>query len=306
MDGTPKFRAAPDAARGFLGAMELRKDDRVKLATKPDWGLGQLVYDPTAGKVNVWFREAGEKVLSLKHAVLVPVEGEEAHDPWLDNLTFAVASHAPPYVGPREAVGEFLERYPGGFRDARYLEEERQVRLSAHELVRELLDREVVGPLLEEGLHDEVCSRAQRAMAKSPLVFPNDKNALTKALKDEDHRPLFAQTLVDLLYGANGPEARFKRFADAITRMKAGRWTIATYYPFVRFPDEHMLLKPPLTQQAAARCRFDLQYRADVNRITYARLLTFASVLQGVLVELEPADMFDVQAFIGCLAQRKS
>ena len=66
--------------RETLG-MELHKDDRVKMPTKPEWGMGQVLRNPAAGKVCILFREAGEKILSLKHAKLVGVEGEEARDP---------------------------------------------------------------------------------------------------------------------------------------------------------------------------------------------------------------------------------
>ena len=55
--------------------MELVKDDRVRMPAKPEWGLGQVIQNPAAGKVFVLFREAGEKTLSLKHATLVSVEG---------------------------------------------------------------------------------------------------------------------------------------------------------------------------------------------------------------------------------------
>ena len=100
-------------------------------------------------------------------------------------------------------------------------------------------------------------------------------------------------------------EARFKRFTGVLGGLGAAKWTLATYFPFIRFPGEHFFLKPTLTQNAAMLCRFDLGYRPEPNRVTYRRLLAFARVLSEVIGELEPADMFDLQAFVSCLAQVK-
>ena len=66
--------------------MELHRNDRVRMPAKPEWGLGRVLQEPAAGKVSVHFREAGEKVLSLKHAQMESVEGDAARDAWLDNV----------------------------------------------------------------------------------------------------------------------------------------------------------------------------------------------------------------------------
>jgi hypothetical protein len=286
-------------------AMELVKDDRVRMPAKPEWGLGHVIQNPAGGKVFVLFREAGEKTLSLKHAKLVSVEGEEASDPWLDNLNFDVSALGSRYLGPREAVAVFLEKYPGGFQEKAYIEEERAPKVAAHELIVKLLDRDVINGLLEAGEFDKVGSAALRVIGKTNLVYPSDRLALTRALKVDGNAERFARALQDQLYGAGDPATRFKRFADALAELDAARWTLCTYFSFIRFPEEYMLLKPTLTQNAAARCRFDLDYRAEPNRITYGRLLAFVRILSDVIAELRPADMFDVQAFMWCLASIK-
>ena len=92
--------------------MEIHKDDRVKMPTKPEWGLGQVIQEPASGKVAILFREVGRKTLSLKHAKLINVEGDEASDPWLDHLDSATLGQDTRYLGPREAVAAFLEKFP--------------------------------------------------------------------------------------------------------------------------------------------------------------------------------------------------
>jgi hypothetical protein len=284
--------------------MEFRKDDRVEMPTKPEWGLGRVVQDSAAGKVCVFFKEAGEKILSLRHVELVGVEGSEARDAWLDNLSAEPWSQGVRYVGPRRAIEQFLAKYPGGFRGERYLEEQRADKIAAHQLMLELLDREAARSLLQAEEFDEVCERALRVAAEANLVFPNEKTALRKALRDAAHRARFARGLDALLYGRAPSPARFKQFADLLAEMNGGKWTVATYFPFIRFPRQHVFLKPTVTPHAALLCRFDLCYRPEPNRLTYERLLVFARILRDALVDLEPVDMIDLHSFISLIAHR--
>jgi len=285
--------------------MEVAREDRVKMPSRPEWGLGQVIQDPAAGKVCVLFREVGEKVLSLKHAKIVCVEGEEARDVWLDSLNLDPDTAGTRYLGPQNAMEAFQEKFPGGFQGASYLEEERAPKLAAQELAVKLLDAPVLGALLDQGDFEKVGAAALRVMGKTNLVFPSDRLVLSKALKLPDNPERFARGLHDQLYGDDTPDVRFKRFADVLSAMGAARWTLVTYFPFIRFPAEYMVVKPSLTQAAAALCRFDLAYRPGPNRATYGRVLAFAGVLRETLSELEPVDMFDIQAFMWCLAGLK-
>ena len=286
--------------------MDLSRDDRVRMSTKPEWGMGRVVNDPASGKVCILFREAGEKILSLKHARLETVGEDEAGDLWLDNLNLEPGTLGGSYIGPGTAVSGFLERYPGGFRGEAFLTAERGPKLAAREFMLESLDREQLAALLKDEEYKQVCDAALRVITKTNLVYPNDRMLLTRALKEDENRESFAPALDDLLYGDGDPDVRFKHFSDALAQLGAAKWTLATYFSFIRYPGEHMFLKPTTTQQAAAICRFDLDYKVHVNRLTYGRLLTFARVLTSILLELEPEDLFDVQSFMWYLAQGKT
>jgi hypothetical protein len=82
----------------------------------------------------------------------------------------------------------------------------------------------------------------------------------------------------------------------------AAKWTLATSFSFLRYPEEHMVMRPAVTQQAAARCRFQLDYRPELDRRTYGRLLAFARVLRETMASLNPTDHLDVQGIVGFLA----
>jgi hypothetical protein len=155
---------------------------------------------------------------------------------------------------------------------------------------------------VEAGKHAELCDRALRVVSKTNLVLPSDRIALTRALKQEENRVRFGPALDDLLYGADDPDVRFKHFGAMLAAIGAAKWTLATTITFLRFPEEHMVMRPAVTQQAAARCRFQLDYRPELDRRTYGRLLAFARMLREAMQSLAPADHFDVQGFVAFLA----
>jgi hypothetical protein len=281
--------------------VELHRNDRVKMPSKPEWGLGRVLQEPAAGKVSVLFREAGEKVLSLKHAQMEAVEGDAAIDPWLDNVD-PDTKNTPTYLGPRETLAVFLAKYPGGLRDPRFLAEERQPLENARALMLELLDRDALRTFVQAEKHAEICDRALRVVSKTNLVLPSDRMALSRALKRDENRARFAPALDALLYGDEEPDQRFKHFAAMLAAIGAAKWTLATTFTFLRFPEDHMVMRPAVTQQAAARCRFQLDYRPELDRRTYGRLLAFARVLRETMGSLAPADHFDVQGIVGFLA----
>ena len=281
--------------------MELHRNDRVKMPSKPEWGMGRVLQEPAAGKVSILFREAGEKVLSLKHAQMEPVEGDAAVDAWLDNVD-PDTKNTPHYLGPREALAVFLAKYPGGLRDPRFLSEERQPLENARALLLELLDRDASRAFVQAENYAEICERALRVVSKTNLVLPSDRMALARALKKDENRARFAPALDDLLYGNEEPDLRFKHFSAMLAAIGAAKWTLATTFSFLRYPEEHMVMRPALTQQAAARCRFQLDYRPELDRRTYGRLLAFARVLSEAMGNLAPTDHFDVQGIVGFLA----
>jgi hypothetical protein len=243
----------------------------------------------------------GEKVLSLKHAQMEPVEGDSARDTWLDNVD-PDSKHTQHYLGPREVLSSFLQKYPGGLRDERFLSEERQPLEASRALLLELLDRDAVRGFAQAEKHGEICDRALRVISKSNVVLPSDRIALSRALKRDENRARFGPALDELLYGDQDPDVRFKHFTAMLAAIGAAKWTLATSFSFLRYPEDHMVMRPAVTQQAAARCRFQLDYRPELDRRTYGRLLAFARVLRETMASLNPADHFDVQGIVGFLA----
>jgi hypothetical protein len=281
---------------------ELARGDRVRSTARPEWGPGRVASPPAGGKVCVVFREAGARTLSLLHAKLERIPDDERADEWLELLSLAPVAPAVAHVSPQRAMERFLESYPGGFRDERYRGRERAALEAAREILRGSLSRESLRAAARSRRWDAACRAACDALSAAKLVPTADAALLRRALDAGRARGRFGSALADLLYGRASPEARLARFAGALEELGARRWSLATFFAFARFPEQHMLLRPPETPLAAAALRFDLAFRPEVNGETYARLLRLARALAQELAEFEPEDLFDVHALLRTVA----
>lgn len=285
-----------------MTAITVGVGDRVKHPTLHDqWGPGEVLAVSADGKVTVVFALGGQKI--LKGMALEKLEGADAAHPLLDN-------RKGPKKGKRKTQAFsalralFLRLFPGGFYDPKYLEEERNYKLEAGEKLRETLGAAEFESLLRDNAFAEISKRALSIMSATNLVFPNEKMSFKDGLADEGRSQLFAKQLGVLLYGSGEYQPRFEQFIDALEQMGANKWPIATYFPFIAFPGEHMFLKPEVTKRAAEACNFELNYRVELNWWTYHSLLLFTTTLRELISDLKPRDNVDVQSFIFCIGER--
>jgi uncharacterized protein DUF3553 len=286
-------------------SMSLKEGDRVRHPTKTEWGLGKVLEDSNGEKVRVFFVEAGEKTIALKYVTLDYIPKEEAAHTVLDNLRVPAQSGRMRYQSLPESIQRFLGRYPEGFYSDRFAAEERDYKVRAHQLAQDLLSKDELARLLSANDFVEVSRRALRVSNATNLIFPNEKMALKDGLESPSNQQAFATALFDLLYGDNDLKPKFERYADILEGIGAAKWTIATYFLFIVYPEEYVFLKPTVTQNAAAISGFEIHYRADLNWSTYASVLAFAKYLKMELMELSPRDMIDVQSFMWCITPGK-
>ncbi len=274
--------------------------DRVRHPTKNEWGIGQILFvqGPKAG---VFFVETGAKTMSLNHVSLTILDPPPSH-PLLDRIDPKAAT-GPAYQSVNQSIDGFIGRYPGGFRDDRYLKKERAFKVAAHELAKTILSRDKLERLLETRAFGDVCRSALQAVNKTNLIFPNEKMTLRKGLKLAKRKETFAVALHALLHGEDAFRLRFQRFASVLNEVGAAKWTIATYFPFMVFPDRHQFIKPKYSQNAARVCAFDLKYTPKLTWTTYNQMLRFSDYLKSELAVLEPRDNIDVQSFMWVIAQ---
>ncbi len=279
----------------------LTAGDRVRHPTKTEWGIGQVLYTE-GSKAGVFFIETGAKTMSMSHVSLTILDPPPSH-PLLDGIDPKAAAGAG-YQSVSQSIDGFVDRYPGGFHGDQYLHKERDYKVKAHELAKTILSRAKLDRLMETRAFADVCRSALQAVNKTNLIFPNEKKALRDGLKPAKREEKFAVALHALLHGEKAFRLRFQRFASVLKEVGAAKWTVATYFPFLLYPDRHQFIKPKYSQNAARICAFDLKYTPKLTWTTYQQMLRFSDYLKSELTVLEPRDNIDVQSFMWAIAQR--
>ena len=280
-----------------------------QLVRHPTFGLGKVLM-VNGERVTVFFKDVANDPQRTISTSTVPLEvPANQSDPWLDNLDLAIMAPGAKghYITHQGAIDRFHSLFPLGFKDPKYIGDgktgERRYKLDAHDLWDSTLNRDEFGRLLAAGQHGEIAERALRVEGTTNLLASFEKMALREALKDAEGAKSFAIGLFDLIYGDDLFEPRFCRFTGVLTALpqrKTGtdKWTTQTIFPFLALPQEHLFLKPGVTQEAARRRAFSLNYQPHPNWLTYSCLLQFGQLLKQDLAELKPCDMIDVQSFI--------
>ena len=286
--------------------MKYNKGERVKHPTKDDWGLGEVIADSDGGSVRVFFVDAGEKTISLDIIQPIKVAGVEAAHPVLDNLRIDKSASGIKYQSLAESVQFFLKEYPEGFYGGKYKKDERDYKFKAHKLALELLDKEAFQSLLTQQDYLEIRKRALRVINKTNIISQYEKMSLNNGLDNEEVQRAFSITLYNLLYGEGDLRQRFEAFSEVLETAGAGKWPVISYFLFSLFPHKYMFVKPTIMQHLSDLCGFEINYKPQVNWLTYKCILDFSEYLFHELSDLKPRDMIDIQSFMWCIAPKSN
>ena len=199
----------------------------------------------------------------------------------------------------------FLHYFPDGFRDETYLDWERDYKWAAHEEWEAQLNKREYNRLLKARAFDDIAQRAVRIETRTNLLFSFEKMALRDAVRGRGARE-FAEGLYQYVYGRGSMRARFDGFTEVLANLPRRQtrvltWPLHTVFGMIGSPDEHIFLKPRVTQAAAAQYAFEFKYTSRPNWETYQSLLDFAEQVRRDQRDLKPRDMIDLQGFIWVL-----
>ncbi|WP_242370793.1 hypothetical protein [Anaeromyxobacter sp. SG26] len=282
-------------------------------------GIGKIVaLDQKA--VHVFFatsdaRFATKLRLPMALPLLSPATSPNA---WLSALTgFALDAktgrygRAGAWLSHADAVARFVESFPQGFTDPKYIgegKERGEQRASkwrrAHEMFVETLGNGEGERLLEAGDVGGLVERTLRIERHVRTLHRDaERTSLEDGLKDPAAAKAFFAALFELLATATPEQPRFEALAAAVATLfpsaaRESLWPIVTLLPFVARPELHMLLRPRFACDVAQRLGLELAYDAEPNWSTYSALLGSADQLLEKLRPLGARDHVDVEAFM--------
>jgi len=283
----------------------LTQGDRVFHPNKKDWGLGKVL-NVTPENIDVFFVGAGSKRLSKTFIQLEIAEGAATKHRLLDNLIETSQLASADYVTSAIAIERFLAIHPDGFSAPRFLKEDREVNLRAHQFCVQLLGESEIAELITEQRYLDICDRARHVESLTNLLTKSEKAAFYGALETPVNQKIFALGLADLLYGSDSEEERFKSFAYTLYLLEINRWPYATLFGFIRYPQENVFIKPTVTQNVAKALCWRINYKPEPNWRSYSSVLRLYNHMRTSLVEegLMPRDMIDVQSFMWSVVQK--
>jgi hypothetical protein len=284
-------------------------------------GVGKIVA-LEANAVHVFFPDSDKRFaakLRLPAArELLRTEGLEPNT-WLEGLSaFSLDAKAGRYalaaswLTHDEAVEQFGAAFPGGFTGAAYASG-RNARAprwrAAHDAWTQAFGEAEGARLLEAGDLKEIARRVLKVEKSIASLHPAaDEDAVKEALADDETARPFCTALLELLSVPSPGRARFEKLFAAARDLPvepAQQWLVATLFPFLASPGRHVLLRPKITCEAAARLGCDLGEAAEPNWASYAALRALSTQLLASLEASGAKDFVDVEAFLHVTATAK-
>lgn len=188
-----------------------------------------------------------------------------------------------------------------------FVRDEIEYKRKAVTRAKDLLGADQLTSLVGQGNYGELTTRFRKVAGLTNLLYlAAPKTSDLSVLFDTRLDPAtFYPALLDLLHGGGTPPERVGAFADYLTSRKlTNRWTFATYFRFLLFPESDLFIKPRATAEFLERAGLpDLPQRPSAEN--YAALLAHGADLLAAFHPMGARDFIDVQSIMWVAATVK-
>jgi hypothetical protein len=195
------------------------------------------------------------------------------------------------------------EIFPGGLHGDKMKHHERDYKDALRNLALDWYSPSALEHLMGSNQYADVVERAYRLVKQSSNNFPAsfEKMAFSNGLKIHA-RPLeFAEAFCAWVLPEQPDRTAFESFARELDHLGCAKWPILTAYRFLLHPQTDVLIKPENLQKAASLAWYEINYRPELNWLTYETVMAFYAHVRREIVDLDPRDNIDVQNFIWCI-----
>jgi len=216
-----------------------------------------------------------------------------------------------------QQIALFAKLYPEGFGGAKWAADKRGTdttrRLKRHREASileagKLLSKDRLESLGGVGKHDTIVESLREICNGTDLITKTHVQVLDGL--DEAGAQKVSEGLMDLLHGDAADGIRFERFVDALARIigKRPTWQLATIFPALFHPADHICIKPGAMRTQVACAGRPVKISASPDAPTYQKLRDLALAVRDQLVEAghEPRDLVDVYEFIAVTTTAKA
>ncbi len=207
-----------------------------------------------------------------------------------------------------QQVAYFVELYPVGFEDEKYIKTERgepgtkaaeKLKDAAIERAEDKLAHSKLQAMLDAGDYVGLHQLAYEFFTSTKNTTQKSEATKFRGMSDESREEL-ARMLVELLYGEKNYGLRFDNFVATLEVAGSATWPIATLLPALIYPQHHVFVKPTFMKKQALILDIDPKYDTSPNSTTYTQFQKTAEATLELLKEAgqRPRDLWDVYTFI--------
>jgi hypothetical protein len=206
----------------------------------------------------------------------------------------------------RDQVALFLELYPRGFADPKWISDHRERdgralkrhRAPVLELAARRLGRDALADGIEREAWAEVRDRVVEVLRKTDLVPKKHVDQLAAMEPTEE----LAWSIYELLHGDTAGDHRIVRFKRELARQSgpAGSWPLLAALRGLTEPNEHTCIRPSVFAVQAKMVMPAFKPPKSPTPMGYARYLQVARLVRDELTRQghAPRDLLDVYDFI--------
>lgn len=304
---------------------KMQPEDRMYVhKTRPQWGVGLWVREEQTRR-RMRF-EDGEMRAFKKgfYHLLEPVDPDRDD---LDELFEVLASdheqalaerqaekakkEQPPVMSFAQQVRVFQHLYPDGFRGPDYIDAargdgegawcKRHVGEDIAKAQAAFAKRTMQEQMKDED-HDAIVGAMIDVLSRTTLVKPTAGLKPMQKLEDDQTKQELALALYQLLHGKKAFRKRFRLWIRTLEGAlgDAPTWPLATVFPALVFPEEHVCVKRSVFDLQAREVKPGTRVPDRVSRRGYRRARRITRAVRSELEDagLEPRDMLDVRRFI--------